>query len=175
MADITPQRINIQAEEVRYKAAVSESTNTRLGAAINFINYYQAKVWQFNLNGAYNNVTTPNLQVDGILSFPFAWEIVDLYIYAGNAVGSGGTTELDLKWATGAGTSYSSIFSTTPKFTSSASANQTCWVGESKTGFTTPVLNKTQFDAKDKLRIDLLQAMSGTVEGCGVAVVYRPR
>lgn len=175
MADINPERLFIQQEETAADAAVSESTMSRVGAGINFINSYQANIWQFNVNGRYNIVPTPNNQVDGIVSFPFNWEIVYVYIYSGEAVGSSGTTTLDLKWATFTGTSFASIFSTTPKFTSSALPNQTCGNGQTKTGFTAPVLSKTTFDAYDKIRFDLLQAQVGAVKGAGIGLVYRPR
>lgn len=171
---ITPERILIQQEETKFRAAVSESTLSRVGATTNFINTYQANLREFMINGPYGSIATPNLCVDGIVRFPFNWELVDLYIYAGEITAGSGTTELDVKWKPFSSGSYASIFSTTPKFTNTAAAFETCGIGQTKTGFTAPVLSKTQFDANDQLRIDLAQAISGAV-GTGIGLIFRPR
>lgn len=174
MANIVPERILIQQEETKFRAAVSESTLSRVGATANFINLYQGNLREFMINGPYGTIATPNLGVDGIIRFPFNWEIVDLYIYAGEITSGTGTTDLDVKWKPFASGSYATIFSTTPKFTSSATPFETCGIAQTKTGFTAPILSKTLFDANDQLRIDLIGAINTGV-GCGIGFTFRPR
>jgi hypothetical protein len=174
VTDISPERILIQQEETKFRAAVSESTLSRVGATSNFINLYQANMREFMLNGKYGSQPTPNLGVDGIVKFPFDWELVDVYIYSGESTSGTGITELDLKWKPFASGAYATIFSTTPKFTSAASAFETVGIGQSKPGFTTPVLSVTTFNAHDQIRIDLLSAIN-TAIGCGIGITFRPR
>lgn len=175
MADIVEERSIIQQEETAPQAAVSESTMTRVGANINFINLRQLDQVDFKLNGPYNLITPPQVHLDGIITFPFAFEISAIAISNGTNNGSSGTTELDVKWQPYDNSSaYSSIFSTTPKFTPSSAPQDLCFNGDSKTGFTAPVLSKTTFASKDKLRVDLLQAISGTVDGAGIKIFWRP-
>lgn len=147
---------------------------SRVGATANFINLYQANMREFMINGPYGTIATPNLGVDGIVKFPFNWELIDIYIYSGEITSGSGTTEIDIKWKPFASGSYASIFSTTPKFTSSAAVFETCGLGQTKTGFTAPVLSRTNFDANDQLRIDLMSAINTGV-GCGIGITFRPR
>ena len=174
MTAIIPERILIQQEETSFRAAGSESTLSRVGATTNFINQYQANMREFMINGPYFTQPTPNLGVDGIVKFPFNWELIDIYIYSGEVTSGSGLTELDIKWKPFNSGSYASIFSTTPKFNNTAAQFETCGLGQTKTGFTAPVLNKTLFDANDKLRIDFIQALSDGV-GCGIGITFRPR
>jgi len=174
MADIVSERILIQQEETKFRAAVSESTLSRVGATTNFINNYQANMREFMINGPYGKIATPNLGVDGIVKFPFNWQLVDIYIYSGETVAGTGTTELDIKWKPFASGSYATIFSTKPKFINTAAAFETCGLLQTKTGFTAPVLSKTNFDAHDQLRIDIIQALTLGV-GCGIGITFRPR
>lgn len=175
MANITPERILIQQEETKFRAAVSESTLSRVGATSNFINLYQLDTVDFKANGAYNLGPLPNNQFDGIVTFPFAFEVLYAAIFTGPTTASGGTTELDIKWKPYSSGSYASIFSTTPKFTSAAAASDAVYNGSSKTGFVAPVLSKTQFDAWDLLRFDIVTAVTGTQKGCGLKLFWRPR
>lgn len=174
MTAINPQRVIIQQEETKFRAAVAESTLSRVGATTNFINTYQANMREFMINGPYGVIATPNLCVDGIIKFPFNWELVDCYVYSGESVSGSGQTELDIKWKPFASGSYASIFSTKPGFNTTAAIFETCGIGQIKTGFAAPVLSKTLFDAHDQLRIDLLDAITGGV-GCGVGITFRPR
>lgn len=171
--DIPAERNIIQLEETAPQAAVSEAMMTRVGATLNHVNTRQLDQCEFNLNGAYN-ILTPNYHVDGIITFPFAFEITHFAIFNASANGSSGTTELDVKWAADGSTTWASICSVTPKFTPSAAAMDVCWVGQTKTGFTAPVMSKTTFAARDKLRIDLMSAVAGTVDGCGIKIFWRP-
>jgi len=165
----------IQQESTAPQAAVSEDTMTKIGANNNFINLYQLPIYDFKANGAYNTLTLPALGFDGLMSFPFAWEIAALAIANGGLNGVSGTTELDLKWRAYNNTgSYTSIFSTTPKFTPSSTAYDLCFNGDSKTGFTAPVLSKTTFAAKDKVRLDILQTVTGEADFAGIKIFWRP-
>ena len=175
MSNITPERILIQQEETKFRAAVSESTLSRVGATSNFINLYQLDTIDFKVNGPYNVSVLPNIQFDGLVSFPFKFEVLYAAIYTGPTTASSGTTELDIKWKPYASGAYASIYSTTPKFNATAAASDLVYNGSSKTGFTVPVLSKTQFDAWDLLRFDILQGVVGNQEGCGLKLFWRPR
>jgi hypothetical protein len=174
MTQISPERILIQTEEVAANAAAASSTLNRVGATANFINLYQGNLREFMINGGYGGAIVPFLGAEGLVRYKFAWEIVDLYIYAGEVTSGSGTTILDIKWKPFSSGSYASIFSTTPKFNSSASQFETCGIGQTKTGFTAPVLSKTQFDANDQIRFDILGAVSNGF-GCGIGFQFRPR
>lgn len=174
MTAINPSRVIIQQEETAFRAAVSESTLSRVGATTNFINMYQANMREFMINGPYGVIATPNLGVDGIVKFPYDWELVDCYIYSGASVSGSGSTQLDLKWKSFSSGSYASIFSQAPQFNLGAGIFETCGIGQSKSGFVAPVLSKTLFNSHDQLRIDLLSAISGGV-GCGIGITFRPR
>ena len=174
MTMVAPERILLQQEETKFRAAVAESLMSRVAATTNHINLYQANLKEWTVNGPYGNGVYPFYGADAILRFPFAWEIVDLYIFAGETVDGSGVTELDIKWKPFSGGSYQSIFSTTPKFDTFAVEFDTCGIGQVNGGFYTPVLSKTQFDPYDQLRLDILQAITNG-EGCGIGIVFRPR
>jgi len=174
MTDISPERKMIQQEETKPQAAVTESVMSRVGAGINFINVRHLYIKEFCLNGKYN-IINPNLSLDGFLTYPFAFEIIDVVVKIGELNGSGGTTELDLKWKPFSSGTYQSIFSTTPKWTSAAVPDSAVKLGTSVTGFTTPVLSKTTFDAYDLIKLDQLQAQTGDVFSYYVTLFIRPR
>lgn len=171
MAQIPGERVLIQQEETAYRASVSEATLTRVGATANFINLYQANMREFMINGEYSGLL---FTVDGIVRFPFNWELIDCYIYSGISTGTSGTTTLDIKWKPFSSGSYSSIFSVLPAFNAGSSGGQTCGQGQSVSGFTAPVLSKTQFDAYDQLRLDLINSVVGGIS-CGIGITFRPR
>lgn len=171
--DITPSRKMIQQEETATQAAVSESTMSRVGAGINFINTRHYYNHDFNLNGFYAIVPVQN-GIDGFLTYPFAFEILDVVLKTGDNPGLTGTTEVDLKWAPINSNVYQSIFSTTPKYTPAAGAHMTWKTGSTVVGTTAPVLNKTTFAAFDIIRLDLLQKIDNTVDSLYVKVFIRP-
>lgn len=174
MTMVTPERILIQQEETKFRAAVAESLMSRVAATANHIALYQANIREFSINGAYGNGIYPVEGEDCIIRFPFAWEIVDLYIWAGQVVDGTGQTELDIKWKPFASGTYQTIFSTTPKFDTNAVEFSTCGIGQANGGFIAPVLSKTQFDPYDQLRMDVISAISNG-EGTGIGIVFRPR
>lgn len=179
MTDIAGERAIIQQEEVRYRAAVSEATGTKIGKSVNFINFYQHSEKQFFANGTYGNAPTfPQTYVDGLIVFNFNAEIINVWAFS-STPGSGGTTELDIKRSTAPGNAFTSIFSTTPKFTSAHSVNGV-WVDSAGfqpavTGVTAPVLLTTSVDQGDALRLDIITSMTGVPSNAGITVIYRPR
>lgn len=173
MADIVAERLNIQQEETQPQAAVSESTMSRVGGAINFINTKHLYIKEFCVNGKYN-IINPNLSIDGFLTYPFNFEIIDVVVKLGSATGSSGLSELDLKWKPEASGTWQSIFSTTPKWNSSAPIDGSVRLGVTRTGFTTPVLAKTTFNAYDLIKLDQLQALVGDVNSYFITLFIRP-
>jgi hypothetical protein len=183
MADVTPERINIQTEEVAYRAAVSESSSTRTAAAINFINYYQYKHFEFGfIKGVSSsgsptyNVFTPPLVISDFEAFPTDSEIVGIG-YEHSTSGSSGTTELDLEWSAANSGTWATIYSTTPKVTSAAPTNaQFDSFGNATTpaGCTVGILSKSTFAAGDRLRCKAVTLQAGTPNGFLLKLFYRP-
>jgi len=173
---VPPKRSLIYIDGAQFRSAVSEELIQRQGAVSNFISLYQHSEKQFFINGPYGIATVPATALDGLTFFQFDAEIIDVWAFH-IISGSSGTTELDVKVAT-LGGSFASIFSTTPKFTSSAANNS--WVDSSGvvapgTGVTAPVLSITNVNAGQALRFDLLQKQGGDPQNCGIVIHYRPR
>ena len=192
MADVTPNRRNVQQEEVQYKAAVSEATFSKLGASVNFINYYQYKHFEFGFikaianagNPTYNTFTPP-LVISDVEPFPTNSQIVAITLQH-NTSGSSGTSELDIEWSTQNSNTWASIFSTTPKAASTAPTDAQ-WdsvyndvtatfgsVATTPTGCTVPVFSKTTFNAGDRLRCRAVTNQAGTPNGFSMRIFYRP-
>lgn len=192
MADLTPARRNVQLEEVQYKAAVSEATFQKLGASVNFINYYQYKHFEFgfikaiaNSGSPTYNTFTPPLVISDNEEFPTNAQIVAITLQH-NTSGSGGTSELDIQWSTQNSGTWASIFSTTPKATSAAPSDSQ-WdlvyndstatfasVSTTPTGCTVPVFSKTTFNAGDRLRCRAVTNQTGTPNGFTMRIYWRP-
>lgn len=190
MANIVdPIRKLIFSAGVQFRTAVSEELAQRLGAQLNFHALKQYDVKEFFLNGRYNT-RGPQNTLDGLYIFPFDAEIINVGIFH-TEPGVSGTTEIDLKIATTSGGSFTSIFTTTPKFDSAAVAGtfalcydiatpvtgQTFTPGTAPAGTTLGVMSSVPFqvDAGDAIRIDLLQVMVGAPRGTGALVYFRPR
>jgi len=172
---IPPVRSIIYIEGARFRSAVSEELIQRLGSMNNFIATYQYDTKDFFLNGGYSTVAVPQLGVDGLYAFPFNVEIFNVFMF-NNTAGTSGTTELDVKYTTAPGGSWTSIFSTTPKIASAAGDYAYIGVGQTLTGATAPVLtsNPLNIDANWAIRIDLLQSQPAA-RNCGLLVYFRPR
>jgi hypothetical protein len=179
MTDLPDELHLIQVEATRFRSAVSEDILQTMGKTSNFLANRTYEEKQFFLNGRYAIVVAPQTGLDGLVFFQYDAVIIDAWAF--NIVpGSGGTTELDIKRATTPGGTFTSIFTTTPKFTSAASAYS--WVDAlgivpAGTGVTAPVLDPAQLNvnAGDALRIDKLQNMLGTPENCGIIITFRSR
>lgn len=174
MTDLTAERKMIQQEETIFRYGISESFAQKLGASVNFINERQHSEKQFFANGTFSRVADPKLGVDGLTIFEFDAEIIGVWAFQLTA-GSGGTTELDIKKATTPGGAFSSIFSTTPKFTSSAGNNAWIGLGDSLSGATAPVLSSANVNAGDAIRFDIVTSQTGSPSNCGILIHYRPR
>ena len=173
MSDITPERKMIQQEETKPQAAVTESVLSRVGGGINFINTRHVYQHDWNLNGQYSSILITQ-GMDSIITYPFAFEIADVALIVGAQNGSSGQAEVDIKWRPENSGSFQSIFSTTPKFTYQASPFSQVRIGLAVPFMTTPTLSKTTFSAYDQIRMDLLTAPSGDVEGLFLKVWIRP-
>ena len=183
MSDLSRLRQNIQVEETRYGAGVSEFTLQKVGGAINFINDRQYDTLRIPLNGSYwATLSLPQLGVEAIDAFPFDIEIFDILMYNITA-GSSGTTELDIKFTTASGGTFNSIFTTTPKIASSA-GNFSYFLKSlgAGSGQTAPVFNATYTNAAGNIalsagsaiRVDLIAIQGGTPENCGIQIFFRP-
>jgi len=174
--DIFEERKLIQVEETKPQAAISESLMTRVGAGINFINKRHLYQHDWHLNGQYNIVATPNFGLDGFITYPFPFQIIDVQVFTGENVGTGGITEIDIQWTPDdIAPAYQSIFDITPKFDSTVNTFESIRLGQTKSGWTTHTLNKTLFDAYDILKLDLLSAVDGMPNGVFVKLFIRPR
>lgn len=182
MADITPAKSNIQSEAVAYKSAVSEATFTTIGAAINHINTYQNNYFEFGfLKGVvstgsptYNQGFSLPLTISDAETFPDAAEIYKITFTHGT-IGSSGTSELDIQWAAFGSASWATIFSTTPKVASTATADNAYVTGlATPTGYTAPVLSKSTFAAGDKLRCRFVSSMAGSPDNFMIKLFFRP-
>jgi hypothetical protein len=177
MSDITEERINIQNEEVAYKAAVSESTFTRVGSAVNFINKRQFDTKTFEINGPYKVAQA----IDGAFIAPFDMEIIGVGAF--NIVnGSSGTTTFNIRRFTASNTGGSSIFSTKPAISTAAGNN--AYVArrlipanltlENPSGTTLPVISVVNIDAGDMLVCDI-DTVQASAQNCGLVIWFRPR
>ena len=181
MADLSEQRLDIQVEETRFNAAVSEAVAQRLGKSINFINKRQYQAKTFQINGPYGGVSVPVLGIDGAWGMFNNSEIVGLLMY--NLVGgASGTLEIDLKKVDQSGGTPVSIFSTTPKLTSASGNNaflfydfQNSVAIENPSGATQPVLTSVNLDVGDLIRCDLISVQASPAANCGIVLYYRPR
>lgn len=185
MSDVPRLRRNVQIAEVSYRAAISETTFNKVGGAINFINDRQNQHFEFGFirgnantgSPTYSGITTPFTDLGTSETFPYAAEIVAITCFHGEA-GSGGTSELDIKWQpVNSAAAFATVFSTTPKVTSAAAADRyfdTLGNNTTPTGCTAPVLSKSTFAAGDKIRCDVITSMTGNPNGFLLKVFFRP-
>lgn len=130
----------------------------------------------FELNGNYGNLTIPTLQIDGLRFFNFNATIVNAWAWIRGA-GSSGTTAVDIKYASAPGGSFASIFSTTPKFASTAGASaytDSAGVVTPGTGVTAGVLSTTSVAAGGALKMDLTGTMVNP-DSVGVTIIFKQR
>lgn len=183
MADITPQRIILQEEEVQYRGSVSEATLFRFGSAANFVNLRQYDSRGFFINGPYNAVAGAQTGVDGAWGILFDVEIVGVMMF--NLVaGSSGSTTLDIRLFTATNTGNTSIFSTKPSIASSTGNNAYVFRDflnatnlENPAGTTVPVLtggSTFNLNAGDMLTMNVDAKQVGG-QNCGILLYYRPR
>jgi len=166
----------IYEEEVKYRAAVSESTWYKIGGTLNFLLNRNHQEKAFYLNGSYSGWAVPRTFADGISIFEYDAEIFNVYIYNVNA-GSSGITEIDLKLKPQLSGAFTSVFTTTPKIDYRAG---TAWagIGDTINYCTAAVLTSgaspLQVNKGDAIAIDLVSSQVGA-SNCGLIVHYRPR
>lgn len=176
MSDITPERKMIQNEETAPQAAVSESTMTRVGAAINFINTKQNKQFFFGCAGKYSVLTIPFTDIGIQEVFNEAAEIINVGVRYGES-GSSGTSTFDIQWRDKLdANAWASIFSTKPSVANTApndSVFDANGVSPTPSGCTQPVLSKTTFDPGDKLRCNI-DAVAVNAADLFLTITFRP-
>lgn len=131
---------------------------------------------EFKLNGNYARLAGTN-NLDGLCFFTYDADIINLWAYI-KTPGSSGTTELDVKKCNAPGGSFTSLFTTTPKFASTAGTDayvDTLGTVSAGTGVTRPVFQTSLVVAGGALRFDLITSMAGTPADCGVIIQFRPR
>lgn len=174
MTEITPARVMIEIEQTRFRSAVSEALMQSVGASINFINTYEKFDKAWFINGKYNALTIPFDAIDGITFVPDNAVITNAFMFVHTA-GSGGSTTLDIKYATAPGGSWTTIFTTKPSISSAAGSFAWCYTGSAFSNTTAPVLSVTNLTAGWGLRCDITAAQTGSVAGCGLVLFLRPR
>jgi len=180
---ITANKETFFVEEGKFKVSVSEAVIQKILRTQQFHGDLQYDTKPFFLNGPYRQGLGDE-GVDGIITFPFAFEIVGMFMY--NFVpGVSGITELDLRWMSGSTVEVGSIFSTTPKIDFNVSSKaymakvvaagqEASEPASSGGGITLPVFSKTTFDAFDAVFVKITDAMVGA-ENSGIGLWVRPR
>ena len=179
MADIADFRRNVQIEETRYKAAVSESSAQKIGAAVNFINNRQFDTHSFLINGDYA-LGAGTQGTDGIYICPFNMEIVAIGFFNVEK-GTSGTTTFDIHKLSASSVDDGSIFGTKAAIDSTALNHAFGLKGLidsigdfDGTGVFLPTVTTTEINQGEALRFDLNLAMSGA-KNAGITIYFRPR
>jgi hypothetical protein len=165
----------IQQEAVYSRQPDSESLWSTAGGSINRLLDDDLREHVWTANGAYGLFS-------GVTGVDQQWvcyyncTIVDAII-SHKAAGTGGTTEIDIKYSTNQGSSWTSIFSTTPKIGSTAPAFGSCSVSQTLTGFTPGVFSSSPFNinAGTIFRMDMISAMSGGPRDVKLQLLLRAR
>ena len=178
MTAIAEFKAPIQQEEVQYKSSISESTFTKIGSTINFIQNRQYDTHSFNLNGAYE-LGVGSTGLDGKFIVLRNMELVAI-TFSNKVSGVSGSTTVDVHWFNGSGSDQGSIFSTRPAIDSTAPSDAYGIKGLADgyndaggTGITLPVLSKTTFNAGDALDFQLDASMSGP-QDFNLNIHFRP-
>jgi hypothetical protein len=180
MTDVVPSRVNIQQEETRFRASVSESMFTRVAGSINLINDRQYDTHDWHLNGQiglFPVVPGP----DGIFAFLFDVEITGFTYRIGDTTGASSSVIVDIHKLSAGGTDDGTIFSTRPQISSAASPDTYTTYRQiddvtlaNPTGHTLAVLGTTEFSAGDALRLDIDQRGTG-FQQFQFSINFRPR
>jgi len=163
-------------EDLKYKAAVSAAIGFKMGKMLNWLRTNSSfQFVQFKLNGPYPIGGANELRRDGKFIFPFDAEIFKTVLEV-NSIGSSGTTELDAKVQTTKGGAYTSIYTVTPKVTTTATADEWITEGETLTGWTAPVLTTSPLNvaAGSAIKVDKIQSMTGA-EDASLTIYFRSR
>lgn len=175
MADISPSLKNIDQNETKYGASVSENTMTKIGGSINFLNTYWYHSYTFNFLGPFHQISGGE---DGVMIFPFDAEVVAVTGRCRD-YGTSGNTVLDLHKITNA-TDNGTVLTTKITLTNAVS-NGFVWgtnyitnASNSTTGVTLPVFSNTDFNAFQGLRLDI-DSNATNAEDLTVNIWFRAR
>lgn len=160
---INSTTINNFASPITLVNSASTATGTASSSDIVYEREFLANEYYPRFSGA--------IQVDGYLRFPFNATITDVIIHHDTA-GSSGTTQADLKYATSTTSGFISILSTKPSIASNAVQGSFCGMGETVVGCIPAVLAKTDFNAGDVVRMDLVTVQAGSPRNFGLIVKY---
>jgi len=151
----------LQTEAIQTRQPDSESLWSTTAGSVNSSLDRQIEEHIFKANGAYS-LFSGKLAVDQIWVVPYNLTIIDAVISHGIA-GITGTTEIDIKYATTPGGTWTSIFTVTPKIGTTASNYAWCGIGQTVTGFTAGTLSASPFLITQgwALRMDVITTMSG--------------
>lgn len=165
---------SVLLDETQTRNPTSESLFQKIGGLLNFHKFWIHSEIRFNLNGPFK-IWSGKLGVDGIFKFPYNAQIISVSLTQIKP-GTVGTSEIDLKVATASVGSWLSIFSTTPKFLSTAPAFASVSLSGGDTGTTTPVLTTFPYNvnANQYIRMDVISTSDGA-QNLSVSVIYKAR
>lgn len=174
MANFPESRVYIQTEQVQTRKPVSENLMQGIAATANHYLTKHLPYYKFAVNGYYSGAAGQN-GIDGVLPLPYQIKIIDVKMYIGE-VGSGGSTEFDIKYCSTPGGSFTSIFSTRPAANTSAATQTYVGLGQTVTGWTTPVLTSSNIiiPSTGALRLDIIGTMTGQPVDAGILIYYMP-
>lgn len=196
MADITMAKANIDQNETKYGAAMSEATFSKIGGSINFINGSHSYRHTWNLNGKYTNVSSGDV-LDGLFVFMNDVEVVGFSM----STAVSGTVSVDiLKLDNPADTSGTTIFKTDetnegrPKLhdddgnlsylamsliDSGGAAQSTVAAAGNQfakdSNAVLPVFSTTEFSQFEAIYLQVYGTPSGDGEDLSVNIYFRPR
>lgn len=177
MAAIPEAKTIIQAPSSQTRQPWGEYIAFALGGDANFLLTRNTQDPQFHANGL-TTYWAGKSAVDGIWIADFNFSIVDVQVSI-RSPGTGGQTILDILHSTNNGSTWNTIFSTTPKVDSSAGSYSFARSTDSVTGYTPAVLIGApaafNINAGDGLRMDVLSSMTGSPQDISIKLVTRTR
>ena len=173
---------DVQLESTLTRAPTSENLFQNLGGNVQFINEAHVFTHTWKINGNYGT-TAGEFSVDNLFVFRnkangigVNVEIVDVVLSV-DKPGTTGFTDIDLKVSTTPGGGFTSIFSTRPGAGPSAPQYSWAGVGDSVTGFQSPVFvsgSSVVCPFNSGVRMDIVSTMLGNPEGVNITIYYRP-
>lgn len=180
MTTIAPARLDkgIQEEEVSFRAPVSESTGTRIGGSINFINERQYDTHKWDANGRFSLFTILT-GFDGKYAFLFDVEVIG-YSLTVDTTGISGTSTFDIHKFTGGVVDAGTIFSTKPAVANTAADGSQSIIRldpasdlQLPAGHTKGVFSTTSFLAGEAVQAQI-DAAADVARNASLTIMYRP-
>lgn len=177
MSNLTSSKKYVQLESVQTRDAVGENVMQTMGGATNFAMDTLGVNYQFKMNGPYGAASGRN-NTDGALIFDWNAEIFEVQLYSFVA-GTGGTTQIDVKYSATRNGPFVSIFTTLPSVSNTATHPTYVGLGDVVTNAVAGVLtsspNPFQVVKGGWLKFDVISTQTGGAKDAGVIVKYRPR